>query len=112
DRLKAALAGTQLFYRPDAASRFIPFPLALDHGTLLSAAYNPASVEIVPLPSEPGAMLGFLKRVYAIHVARFPIAGGGELVLGNLHLSAFDDGGHTRRAQIEATMEFAAAEYA
>jgi len=112
DRLKAALAGSQLFYRPDAATRFIPFPLALDHGTLLSSRYNPASIEIVPLPSEPGAMLGFLKRVYAIHVARFPIEGGGELVLGNLHLSAFDDGGHTRRAQIEATMAFAAGEYA
>ncbi len=112
NRLEASMAERQIFYRPDAATRFIPFPLALDHGTLSTARFNPAAVEIVPLPSEPGAMLGFLKRRYALHVMRFPIEERtGELVIANLHLSAFDDNGNTRREQIDAVMAFAEAEY-
>ncbi|WP_297110129.1 endonuclease/exonuclease/phosphatase family protein [uncultured Devosia sp.] len=108
-----AFADRQSFYRPDAASRFIPFPLAIDHGTVSVSRINPAGIEIVPLPSEPGAMLGFLKRRYALHVMRFPVADrASQLVIANLHLSAFDDGGHTRQAQIDAVLAFAQAEFA
>lgn len=111
--LLAAFSGRQSFYRPDAASRFIPFPLAIDHGTVSVAAVNPSETQIVPLPSEPGAMLGFLKRRYGLHVLRFPVEGQpGELVIANLHLSAFDDGGTTRQAQIDAVLAFAQQEYA
>lgn len=113
ERLTDALRGRQVFYRPDAATRFIPFPLALDHGTLSATRFNPTDTQIVPLPSEPGAMLGFLKRRYALHVMRFAVEGrSSELVVANLHLSAFDDGGNTRQAQIDAVLAFAEEEYA
>lgn len=113
DQVSAQFSDWQVFYRPDVATRFIPFPLALDHGTMLVARYNPLSVETVPLPPEPGAMLGFLKRRYAIQVARFALAERpGQLVVGNIHLSAFDDGGTTRQAQISVVLAFAQAEFA
>ncbi|MGV8833866.1 MAG: endonuclease/exonuclease/phosphatase family protein [Devosia sp.] len=112
DQVSAQFQDWQVFYRPDVATRFIPFPLALDHGTMLMARYNPVSIEILPLPSEPGAMLGFLKRRYAIQVARFALEEHpGQLVVGNIHLSAFDDGGTTRQAQISAVLAFAQAEF-
>ncbi|WP_224704130.1 endonuclease/exonuclease/phosphatase family protein [Devosia aquimaris] len=113
DAVAGQFADWQTFYRPDVATRFIPFPLALDHGTFLAARYNPLSVETLPLPSEPGAMLGFLKRRYAIQIARFALQDRpGQLVVGNIHLSAFDDGGSTRQAQISAVLAFAEAEFA
>ncbi|MCS6758678.1 MAG: hypothetical protein MO852_06310, partial [Candidatus Devosia euplotis] len=48
DQVSAQFPDWQVFYRPDVATRFIPFPLALDHGTMLVARYNPLSVETVP----------------------------------------------------------------
>jgi endonuclease/exonuclease/phosphatase family metal-dependent hydrolase len=40
-------------------------------------------------------------------VTRFPVsAGGGELVLANVHLSAFDEGATLRRRQLESVTDF------
>lgn len=114
ERVEAALAGSQISYRRDVATWGIPWPLALDHGTLLASRANAASIETVVLPSEPKPMMQFVRRRYALQVARFPVEGGsgGDWVIANLHLSAFDDGGSVRQEQLAAVMAFATAEYA
>jgi endonuclease/exonuclease/phosphatase family metal-dependent hydrolase len=49
---------------------------------------------------------------YHLLVARFPLQGApGELVLADVHLSAFDPKAALRHRQLEAVMEFALAEY-
>ena len=109
----ASYADRQVFYRPDVATWGIPWPLAIDHGTVVAAKANPADVEVLPIPAEPTLMMGFLKRRYALQIVRIPIAGStSQWVIANLHLSAFDDGGKTRRAQLEAVLAFAQGEYA
>ena len=99
-------------FRKDVATEFLPFPLAIVHGTLIATDLKPGSEQIVPLPGEPKPMMGFLKRRYALQVVRIPIAGSsGDWVICNVHLSAFDDGGETRRKQISAVMDFARTAY-
>jgi endonuclease/exonuclease/phosphatase family metal-dependent hydrolase len=111
ERVQSALAADQVNYRQDVATWGIPWPLALDHGTLLASRANAASVEVVPLPGEPKPMMSFVRRRYALQVARFPIEDGGNWVIANLHLSAFDDGGKVRAEQLAAVMAFATTEY-
>ena len=82
----------------------IPFP-RVSVGPATFAPGPPRAVERVALP---GA-----KRWHAYHllVARFPVAGAaGELVLANVHLSAFDEGALLRRRQLEAVTAFRQAE--
>jgi endonuclease/exonuclease/phosphatase family metal-dependent hydrolase len=100
------------FYRKDIATRFLPRPLKIDHRTVLALEANPSSVEIVPLPLEPGRVMGFIKRRYGMQVARVPMKNGGEWVFINVHLSAFDDAGNVRLAQLKVVLDFVQAEFA
>ena len=107
------LVGRQTFFRPDVASWGIPWPLRTSHGTILALKANPSSAAVEPLPGEPGLLAGYLRRRYALQIVRVPIAGkASQWAIANLHLSAFDDGGKTRRAQVQAALQFAASEYA
>lgn len=113
DRVVATRPGWQAAFRPDVMSWGLPFPLAVDHGTVALLDANPASVEIVPLPLEPDYIAGFIKRRYSLQVVRVPLAGSTtQWVIVNLHLSAYDADGVTRKAQFDALMALATAEYA
>ena len=99
--LSARLPGRWLAWSPEVS---IPFP-RVSVGPATFAPGPPRAVERVALP---GA-----KRWHAYHllVARFPVAGAaGELVLANVHLSAFDEGALLRRRQLEAVTAFLEAE--
>ena len=109
----SCLGDRRSFFRPDVASRGIPWPLATRHGTLMALRSTPETVEIVPLPAEPTLLAGYLKRQYALQVCRVPIdSTQGQWVFANLHLSAFDDNGATRAAQLATVLQFATKEFA
>lgn len=112
DRIAATRPDWQFTFRLDIATWGLPFPLAVDHGTVVGLGANPANVQIIPLPLEPGYTAGLIKRRYALQVVRVPMQGSAaQWVIVNLHLSPFDQGGVTRKEQFTALMAFAAGEY-
>jgi endonuclease/exonuclease/phosphatase family metal-dependent hydrolase len=112
DTIAATMPARQIAFRPDITTWGLPFPLVIDHGTVVALKANPANVEVIPLPLEPGAIMGLIKRRYAMQVVRVPIEGtAAQWVLVNLHLSPFDEGGVTRKEQLEVLMDFASGEY-
>lgn len=113
DNIRTALPGRQFTFRPDIVTWGLPFPLVVDHGTVVALKANPANVEIVPLPLDPAPIAGLIKRRYSLQVVRVPIAGSSsQWVIVNLHLSPYDEGGVLRNAQLAALMSFAQAEFA
>jgi endonuclease/exonuclease/phosphatase family metal-dependent hydrolase len=113
DSVVATMPERQVAFRPDIFTTLLPFPLAIDHGTVVALEANPRNIEIIPLPLDPKPIVGFIKRRYAMQVVRVPIEGSeSNWVIVNLHLSPFDEGGALRRDQIAAVLDFAEAEYA
>lgn len=113
DSIAATTPERQIAFRPDIGTWGFPFPLAIDHGTVVALAANPRNIEIVPLPLDPEPIMGLIKRRYSLQVVRVPIEGqASDWVIVNLHLSPFDKGGELRTAQVNALMEFAKAEFA
>lgn len=113
DSIAATMPDRQIAYRPDIGTWGFPYPLAIDHGTVVALGANPRNIEIVPLPLDPEPIMGLIKRRYSLQVVRVPIEGqSSDWVIVNLHLSPFDEGGALRREQITATMAFASAEFA
>jgi endonuclease/exonuclease/phosphatase family metal-dependent hydrolase len=96
--------------------RFIPVPPADPMGKVLSgiavlSKYHPASASriayeaVFPLPKR----LVFLKRCFL--VMRFPLPGGRELVMVNLHNSTFDVNGELRMKELSQLGQFLESEY-
>jgi endonuclease/exonuclease/phosphatase family metal-dependent hydrolase len=113
DSVVAAKPDWQFAFRPDIHTWGLPFPLAIDHGTVVALGANPRNIEILPLPLEPNPIMGLIKRRYSLQIVRVPIDGqSNDWVLVNLHLSAFDEAGNVRKQQLTTVMEFAQAEYA
>ncbi len=75
---------------------FVPFPLPplgkVDSGIATFSVYGISSAERIqlPVPFSWPIRTANLKR--CLLVSRVPVEGGGELVLVNLHLEAYDDG--------------------
>ncbi len=112
DSVVATRPRWQVAFRPDVMSWGLPFPLIVDHGTVAALGANPTNVEIVPLPLEPDYIAGFIKRRYSLQVVRVPLSGSNaQWVIINLHLSAYDTDGVTRKAQFDTLMALATAEY-
>lgn len=99
-------------FRGDIASKYLPWPLKVNHGTLTIAKARSLSNRVVNLPFEPNLMLGVLKRNYGLLVTHFAIKNSDkQWVIVNLHLSAFDENGATRQKQFDAVFAFAQEEY-
>lgn len=106
------LEGRDNAFSADLRARLLPSPFAIDNGLFTSVGWGGARREILPLPLESGHVLGLFKRRYHAQVIRLPIAGDtNEWVVVDIHLSAFDDGAHTRRKQFRAVLDFAEQEY-
>jgi hypothetical protein len=91
----------------------VPFPAFLgrvESGLLTLNSYGAGSAERIALPTDFSwpSRVAQLKR--CLLVERTPVQDGAELVLVNLHLDAYDDGGG-RAAQTKALAEFLRAEY-
>jgi endonuclease/exonuclease/phosphatase family metal-dependent hydrolase len=99
--LEARLPGRWKAWSPDVA---IAFP-RVSVGLATFASGPPARVERLELPGQTRW------QRYHLLVTRFPVAGGfGELVLANVHLSAFDPAASVRHRQLEAVTAFLQAE--
>jgi len=95
--LDARLPGRWWAYSPDVG---IAFP-RVSVGLATFAPGPPRRVERLELPGETRW------QRYHLLVTRFPLAGGsGELVLADVHLSAFDPAAELRHRQLEAVTAF------
>lgn len=107
------------YFAPNFISKRVPLPLLQpwDHygyvvsGLVSLAKYQPATAERIQLPGEfpwPTKLFQLdrclLRQVY-------PVKGGKELVVYNLHLSAYDKGGGIRYQQMQALREAALADF-
>ena len=96
-------------------SPFLMYPLRHPHGASVSGLMTLSSLTVdsarrVELPIENSLMkLVDLDRCYSVH--RIPVADGGELVLYNLHLSAYTSDGTIATEQLEMLCADMLAEY-
>ena len=96
-------------------SPFLMYPLRHPHGASVSGLMTLSSLTVdsarrVELPIENSLMkLVDLDRCYSVH--RIPVAGGGELVLYNLHLSAYTSDGTIAMEQLKLLLEDMQREY-
>jgi endonuclease/exonuclease/phosphatase family metal-dependent hydrolase len=112
DSIVGALPNRQIAFRPDITTWGLPFPLAIDHGTLVALKANPRSIAIVPLPLDPQPIAGLIRRRYGLQVVHVPIAGmNSDWVIVNLHLSPYDTDGALRNAQLRALLAVATEAY-
>ncbi|MGJ8529177.1 endonuclease/exonuclease/phosphatase family protein [Maritalea sp.] len=110
--IQDALHNYAQHFRKDVSTRFLPWPLRINHGTIFASRTEAQEIEIVPLPLEPGHLMGFIKRRYGLQVARFDRREDDQQwVVVNLHLSAFDKG-DVRINQVKAVLRFAQEEFA
>jgi endonuclease/exonuclease/phosphatase family metal-dependent hydrolase len=101
-------------YATNYRSKFVPYPLfrfigKVESGLLTLNSYSAVSAERAALPSafDWPERLGQLKR--CLLVERVPLQDGGQLVLVNVHLEAYNSG--IRTAQTKEFALFCRAEY-
>lgn len=112
DRLNAALAQMRSFHWSDLKTILVPPPLWLDHGMSIYTWLQDAGCEILKLPQNAALYFGFLKKYYVGQISRYPIGDTGkDWVVINVHLSAYDQGGAIRDAQIRRVMSRAQTEF-
>ena len=111
----AALSWENSVFCQNYDSPYLMYPLTKPHGASRSGLLTFAPAEItsarrVELPVESGFMkLLDLDRCYS--VSRIPVDGGRELVLYNLHLSAYTSDGTIATEQLEMLCADMLAEY-
>ncbi len=111
--LKSIFVKDLFWFRKDIATKLLPWPLKLNHGTAIATKYDVISGELVPIVGEPNPIFGMLRRRYGIQALRMQGADTNiEWMFLNIHLSAFDDGGDLRREQIKAVFDYAQSLYA
>lgn len=97
-------------------SAYLAYPPTNPHGKVQSGLltlgrYHMSSAlrRSYPINETFPAKFFDLDRCFVIH--RFPVDGGGELVLINSHMSAYDEGGTSRRAQLTLLQSILSQEY-
>ena len=107
--LRTTLAREFFWFKPEISPRL----LATRHGTAIATNLPVSDTQNIAIIGEESPMFGLINRHYALQVVRIPAKDArGDWVLINIHLSAFDDGGKLRRAQIDAVFDYAQTQYA
>lgn len=120
DAYSQALPGFAATYAPNYRCDRVPIPLlepwnaygAVNSGLGTFCRYQPAEAQRYQLPGQypmPDRMFQ-LDRCAALH--RIPVSRGKELVVINLHNSAYDPGDKIKAIQLPYLRELATAEYA
>lgn len=112
--VRAALDGHAVAFAADIQTRFVPGRLGVRVGNATFSRILPRGpLELIRLPLEPTRLAGIFRKDYRMHVLRLAGEDGGQWVIVNIHLSAFDTPEHrVREAQLRAVLDFAEAEYA
>jgi endonuclease/exonuclease/phosphatase family metal-dependent hydrolase len=104
--LKKSLAGYGVIFAVNYNVPWVPVPItrpmgAVKSGLLTFSRFKILSAVRYSLPGKEAwpRQLAELDRCYM--ESRLPVAGGKELVLLNLHLSVFDQGGRIRKLQLQ-----------
>lgn len=97
-------------------SAFLFYPLTDPHGAVEAgiatfSKYNLSTSKRYKLPIDESFPNKFFDLDRCFLISRLPISGGGELVLINVHLSAYDEGGVIRSAQVNMLKSILTTEY-
>ncbi|MBQ7566743.1 MAG: endonuclease/exonuclease/phosphatase family protein [Oscillospiraceae bacterium] len=115
DLLREALAPYDSVFAQNYDSPFLMYPLTQPHGANKSGIGTFSKIAVTSaerrsLPIETGmTKLVDLDRCYS--VSRIPVSGGGELVLYDLHLSAYTTDGTIATEQLKMLLADMQAEY-
>ena len=117
DFFKNKLTDFSYVYGVNYRVPWVPVPLANPMGAVESGIITFTKYEIdnayrYDLPGKEKWPVQIFELDRCFTESRLPIAGGGELVLINLHLSAFDEGGLIRQQQLSYLKAYMASEYA
>ena len=114
---RAAYPDHGAVYASNFHSAYLFYPVTKPHGrvqsgllTLSSRRVDAAERRSYPVDESFPTKFFDLDRCFA--VLRLPVDNGRELVLVNSHMSAYDEGGTVRAAQMDTLCAFLAAEYA
>ncbi len=93
-------------YASNFHTPFLAYPFhepigATESGLLTLSRYPVASAQRRSYPVDESFPTKFFDLDRCFAVLRLPVEGGGELVLINSHMSAYDEGGKVREAQME-----------
>ena len=112
-----ALPGHASYFASNFHSAFLAYPIPDFHGrvdagllTLSSREASEAVRRSYPIDESFPAKYFDLDRCFA--VMRYPTSDGRELVVVNSHMSAYDEGGAVRAAQLEVMCDFLSREAA
>ena len=110
-RFRAAFPEMTAAFASNFHSAYLFYPVTKPHGRvssgLLSLGRAPVSEAVRrSYPVDESFPTKFFDLDRCFLVQRLPVAGGGELVLVNSHLSAYDEGGRIRAAQMETLAAF------
>lgn len=115
--IRSAFPSHASVYASNFHSAFLAYPFADPHGavesglvTLSRESIGEAVRRSYPVDESFPTKFFDLDRCFSL--LRLPVEGGGELVLINTHMSAFDEGGTIRAAQLAMLGEVLAAERA
>jgi endonuclease/exonuclease/phosphatase family metal-dependent hydrolase len=116
EAVQAKLDGHHGDYAINYKSAFVPSPFREPMGRVKAgqatfSRHIPASASRIATPGAYAwpVRLFMLKRCFL--VSRYPVENGRELVLFNIHNSAFDDAGDLREKELELLRELALSEY-
>lgn len=110
--IEAALKGRAQAFWSDMKGICVPAFLRIDHGMSIHARLNVHSCTTCDLPQDDSYYFGLLKKHYGALVTRIPRQDGApDWVVINLHLSAFDAGGHMRQRQLTRLLDYAQEQY-
>lgn len=103
-----ALVNRQAVFWSDMKTVFVPRALKLNHGMSVHSRVRLAQCRAELLPEDNTYHLGVLKKHYGMLISRLKREDcARDWVVINVHLSAYDDGGQTRRSQVQRVMEIA-----
>lgn len=97
-------------------SKFVPQPISNPYGKCLGgllsrSKYKPGSANRIGLVPDANWPVGLFMLDRCLLEWRYPLAGGKELVVYNLHLSAYDDGS-VKQTQMDTLKALFSREYA
>ena len=116
EALKEAFPSYAASFAYNFHSAFLFYPLNDPHGEVEAgivtfSKYNITSSTRYKLPIDETFPNKFFDLDRCFMISRLPISGGGELVLINVHLSAYDEGGLIRQAQMKLLKNILTTEY-
>jgi endonuclease/exonuclease/phosphatase family metal-dependent hydrolase len=116
DQISSQFSGYSSVFAYNYRVPWVPVPVtkpmgSVQSGLLVLSQYNIERADRYQLPGKEKwpVQLAELDRCFI--ETRIPIEGGGELVLLNIHLSAYDKGGHIRRQQLSYLKDYLEGEH-